>query len=72
MRLKQGDRFRCSNTGCGLVVIVTDGGRVGDFASMPRCSCGIAMRKSYEKPVVCKTRLSCQGRSAEGIRHPGA
>jgi hypothetical protein len=70
MRLRMGDRLRCSNPGCGLQVIVTELGRMKEFTTPTRCSCGFQMKKFYEKPVVHKTRLSREARVLEGIRHP--
>jgi len=71
MRLKTGDRLRCSSPECGLQVIVTDLGRAKEAATLPRCSCGSPMKKFYEKPVLSKIRLSREERVTDGVSGSG-
>jgi hypothetical protein len=72
MRLRRGDRLRCSNPKCGLQVIVTESGQMKEFTTQPRCACGFPMKKRYEKPTAAKTRLAREERSWEGLRNPRA
>lgn len=55
-RLRLGERLRCSNSECGLEIIVTNlGGKETEHSL--RCSCGGSMRKPYVKPAVSKVKL---------------
>jgi hypothetical protein len=58
MPLRLGERLRCSNPECGFQVMVTDSGIAKGLASMPRCSCGSSMKKTYEKPIAHKVKLT--------------
>jgi hypothetical protein len=66
MRLRPGDRLRCSNPECRLQVIVTDLGSGKDTEILLRCSCGSSMKKSYERPAVNKTQLTRVASAAAG------
>jgi hypothetical protein len=59
MRLRPGDRLRCSNPDCRLEVLVVETmGREEERRELLRCSCGSPMKKPYEKPAVGKLDLN--------------
>jgi len=70
MRLKHGDRLRCSNSECGLQVVVTDVGHGKETPALLTCTCGFPMKKFYERPLVNKVRLSRQEKVPAGLRGP--
>lgn len=57
LRMRLGEHLRCSNPGCRLQVMVTDVGTGKAPEAVLRCSCGSAMKKSYERPRVTKMKL---------------
>lgn len=66
MRLRIGDRLRCSDPKCGLEVLVTETGSSEETDTLLKCSCGSAMKKFYERPTVTKIRLARDGSAREG------
>ena len=68
MRLRIGDRLRCSDPKCGLEVLVTETGRAEETDTLLVCSCSGPMKKFYERPTVSKIRLIRSGvaREADG------
>ncbi len=68
MRLRPGDRLRCSNHDCRLQVLVTDSGSGKQTETLLRCSCGGLMKRFYEKPAVTKVKLTSAA-GAEDAEH---
>jgi hypothetical protein len=68
MRLKEGDRLRCSNARCGIQVLVTDLGSGNEIGVLLHCACGFPMKKSYEKPAVSKIKPLREERAMEAVR----
>jgi len=66
MRLRPGERLRCSNPECRLQVIVTDLGSGKETETSLQCSCGSPMKRFYEKPAVNKTQLTRVASAAAG------
>jgi hypothetical protein len=58
MRLRAGDRLRCSNRKRHLEMVVTDPGRSGESKTLLLCSCGSPMKKPYEKPSATLVKLA--------------
>ena len=70
MRLKPGDRLRCSNPECRLQVMLTDLGYGKEIQNLLRCACGFPMKKFYEKPTVSTSKLTREASAAAGVRGP--
>jgi len=53
MRLRDGERWRCTNRECRSEILVT---KTGDMEgrTTPRCCCGGEMKKPYEAPRITK------------------
>jgi len=68
MKLRPGDRLRCSNPVCRLQVIVTDMGSGKETETSLRCACGSTMKKFYEKTAVNKIRLTRDVSTVAGAR----
>jgi hypothetical protein len=66
MRLRAGDRLRCTNPHCRLQLSVTDLGTSKEAEDLVRCICGSFMKKLYERPTVNK--LTRDSSAAEGVR----
>jgi hypothetical protein len=57
MRLRPGDRLRCSNSQCRLEVMVMEMKGAEERPELPRCWCGSPMRKPYASPEAAKLHL---------------
>jgi hypothetical protein len=68
MRLRPGDRLRCSNSECRLEVIVTEVGSRTEAESLLRCSCNSPMKKFYVKPAFETMKLNHDLGAADGVR----
>jgi hypothetical protein len=68
MRLRPGDRLRCSNSKCRLEVIVTEVGSRTEAESLLRCSCNSPMKKLYVKPAFETMKLNHDLGAADGVR----
>jgi hypothetical protein len=68
MRLRAGDRLRCSNLECGLQVIVLETGCARETENLLRCSCGSPMKKTYLKPAMNKLKTALEKSATAGAR----
>ncbi len=46
-----GQKWRCVDPRCGAELVITESSLLVD-ADKPRCGCGAAMKRAYEKPTV--------------------
>ncbi len=51
MRLRERERWRCTNPDCRSEIVVTKTARL-EGGTNPRCSCGAAMKKPYQSPAL--------------------
>jgi len=65
MRLRPGDRLRCSNPDCQLQVIVTDIASEQERDTLLQCYCGFPMKKSYVKPAAHRLDLTSGSRKPD-------
>ena len=52
-----GQKWHCVNPQCGAELIITESSRVVNV-DKPRCGCGAAMKRAYEKPTLRKVVTS--------------
>jgi hypothetical protein len=53
MRLRERERWRCTNRECRSEILVTKTGEI-EGQTTPRCCCGGAMKKPYNAPKITK------------------
>ena len=51
MRLRERERWRCTNPDCGTEIVVTKTAGM-EGGTNPRCCCGAAMKKPYQSPTL--------------------